>query len=177
VDQVLREALEVARRPSGPRQMQSIDESPAVRPSCRAGDAYRIREARDLTPRHALEIDPHAEARRKIAKLGEVRDEARTIRIIPADAEPFGPEFASRFEHRGDARGQEICIDRHEFDIIDTDALAAEAAAHLAHRFAAGWDLVGRRAREGGMKTQADSGEADPCRETSSIGGTSITVK
>ena len=53
--------------------MERVDEGTAVRLRRRLPHPDRIRKACDLTPGHALEIDPHAVARGEFAKFATSR--------------------------------------------------------------------------------------------------------
>src|SRR5882762_648796 len=105
----------------------------------------RVREVRDLTPRHALEIDAHSELRREIAKLCEARNKAGPVWIIAANTQASGAQRVCRLKHSGKRAGGEVLPDGDELDVINSNAFVLQATLHLSRRRRACRQLVERR--------------------------------
>jgi hypothetical protein len=100
-NQAGRDAAKIARRTTGAREVQRVDERGAIRLPRRLHDLQRIRKAADLPPGHAFQIHAHPEVGREIAQRGDVGGQPGAVRVVAADAQSFGAELTRRFEHTG----------------------------------------------------------------------------
>ena len=120
------------------------------------------RHAGDGPPRHAFKIDTHAELRRPGRKAPRSLRRAATIRIVAAHAQAPRAECVAPLQASLSATLRtKSAPDDDEFDVVDPDAFALQAALHLARGLASGGDLVNRGTGEGRMETQADRGITD----------------